>query len=600
MAEVYKAFDVTLGRTVAVKVLHPRYAGEEDFVARFKREARAAANLNHPNIVNVYDWGAENGTYFLVMEYLVGKTLKEIITAEGPFAPSRTIDMAIQTAEALQFAHKHGIVHRDIKPQNIIFTDEGRVKVTDFGIARTMDANLTQTASIMGTAHYLSPEQAKSEHVGPPSDIYSLGVVLYEMATGNVPFEGDSPVSVALKHIQETPIAPGERVAGVPAELEAVIRKAMAKDPDQRYLTAGDLRDDLKNLAAGLPAQNAAESDNDRTMVLPPLPQTDVPERKARARDGARRSSRGWKIAGLVFLLAALFAGSALSTNLILNRTARVEVPEVIGMTIKEAKAVLAKKKLKLRTGSSVFDEKAPKGEILDQSPSGGKKTVQAGVVTVSVSKGKELIVVPDLRDKLLNEATLSLSERGLNVGSIRDDYSETVAENSVILQDPPAQGKVAKGTYVNLVISRGRQPLKTPNVIGKTVTEAKALIGAEGLTAAVEEEFDEDTEAGEVMSQSPAAGVPVGRGETVTLTVSKGPELISIPATSGNKEADAKQTLEAAGFTVKIDTSVTGPDSYGLVVTQSPEAGQKARRGALVTIWVGKKPVDKPLPKED
>lgn len=583
MAEVYRAFDTTLDRTVAVKVLHPHYAGEEDFVARFRREAQAAANLNQPNIVNVYDWGAENGTYFLVMEYLVGRNLKEVITSEGPLEPAKVVDIGRQVAAALQAAHKHEIVHRDIKPQNIIITDEGEVKVADFGIARSMAGNVTQTASIIGTAHYLSPEQAKSDRVGAASDIYSLGVVLYEMLTGRVPFVGDGPVAVALKHIQETPKMPSELIDDVPEELEAVINRAMAKDPAHRYRSAAELRDDLTRLAAGMPVRNAAVDESDLTMVIPkPL----VPDE-----DREKPPGRGLKIAGLVFLLIALFIGSAFATNMALTRMAKIRLPDLAGLTVREARDLLGDE-LKLKT-QETFDPKVAKGLIIKQSPDAGTELGRGRTVTVTFSKGTELVAVPGLRNKILNQASLAISKAGLEFGSIRRDFSETIAEDYVIVQDPPAGGRVAKGTFVNLVVSKGPRPQKTPNVSGKGIGEAKAIIANEGLTAVVQEAFDDDVPAGEVITQSPAAGVPINKGETVTISVSKGPKLFDVPDVKGDSQGDAKQKLEDAGFTLKVDESVSEPESYGLVVTQSPEADSQVEKGSLVTIWIGKEPMD-------
>lgn len=589
MAEVYRAFDTTLDRTVAVKILHPHYAGEEDFVARFRREARAAANLNQPNIVNVYDWGAEGSTYFLVMEYLVGHNLKELIVSEGAMPASKVIDIGRQVAAALQAAHKHEIVHRDIKPQNIIITDEGEVKVTDFGIARSTAGNVTQTASIIGTAHYLSPEQANSDRVGPASDIYSLGVVLYEMATGGVPFEGDSPVAVALKHIQETPTLPSVLIDDIPPELEAVIVKAMAKDTSRRYQTAAELRDDLTRLAAGMPVKNASVDDNDLTMVIPkPV----VPEETSQARPG-----RNWRIFGLIMLLLVLFAGSAFATNLALSRLAKFTLPDLAGLTEKEAKALLKDQELRLKTVKA-FHEKAAKDTIISQSPRVGTELGRGRLVTVTISKGRDMITVPELRNKILNQATLNISRAGLEVGSIRRDFSETIAEDYVIVQDPPATNKVARGTFVNLVVSQGPQPKKTPNVAGKSGEEAKTIIANAGLTPVVQEEFSETVPAGKVITQSPAAGVSVNKGETVTITTSKGPELFGVPSVKGDSEGDARQKLTDAGFTVNVQESVSEPESYGLVVTQTPEAQSKEEKGTQVTIWIGTEPEDNPDPE--
>ncbi|MDP1809457.1 MAG: Stk1 family PASTA domain-containing Ser/Thr kinase [Actinomycetota bacterium] len=585
MAEVYKAFDTTLDRTVAVKVLHPQFAAEEDFVARFRREAQAAANLSQPNIVNVYDWGSEQGTYYIVMEYLVGRNLKQIINEEGPLPPNAAIDIARQVAAALHVAHKHGIVHRDIKPHNIVITDEGEVKVTDFGIARSSASNVTQTGAILGTAQYISPEQAKGDEVGAASDIYSLGIVIYEMLAGKVPFNGDSPVAVALKQIQEKPIPLSDLNKNIPADLETIVAKTMAKNPAARYQSAAELRDDLGRAAEGLPvlAYSDGSSESEMTVVMPrPVP----PERRKETTE-----KHPWRIAAFILALLLLFAGSAWATNYFMSRAARNEVPSLTGKTLAEAQDLAAKNKLKVEAGGKIFDDNTAAGHIVDQTPAAGEKLPAGGIISVRLSKGRQLVTVPDLNDKFQNEAMRTISNLGLRVGDITRDYNDRVGEDYVISSEPPANGKVAKGTYINLLVSRGPRPLKVPLLIGKTAAEARSTLASLGLVIHADEANDPEVEAGRVISQDPAQGVPINRGESVTVTVSKGPLTVNVPSVVGLDEASAKTTLQDAGFNVQLKAGVSGPDLIGKVVTQKPEADASAKKGATVTIWIGSTP---------
>ncbi len=584
MAEVYKAFDTTLDRTVAVKVLHPQFAAEEDFVARFRREAQAAANLSQPNIVNIYDWGGENGSYYIVMEYLVGRNLKQIIADQGPLAPNLAADIARQVAAALQFAHKNGIVHRDIKPHNIVITDDGEVKVTDFGIARSSASNVTQTGAILGTAQYISPEQAKGEEVGAATDIYSLGIVLYEMLTGRVPFDGDSPVAVALKQVQEEPVSPRELNPNVPAELEAVTAKAMAKRPADRYRSATELRDDLGRAAQGLPVRTGGASDSEMTAVLPrPI----RPEHGA----GEERPRRAGRVAAFVLALALLFAVSAWATNYLLGRMPTREVPALAGKTLEEAARLAQKSRLKIKVGERVFDEKTPAGRITGQTPAAGEKLATDGVISVIVSKGKDLVTVPDVTGKFLNDAMRIISNAGLRVGATPGDFNDQVDEDYVISHDPAGRTRVAKGTYVSLLVSKGPRPLKVPLLVGKTIDEARSTLSSMGLDIHTDEVNDDEVETGRVIRQDPAQGVGIAKGESVSVTVSKGPSQVTVPSVVGLGEEAAKAQLQDAGFAVQVKNGVSGSDLYGKVITQKPDGESSAKKGATVTIWVGAAP---------
>lgn len=587
MAEVYKAFDTTLDRTVAVKVMHSQFAADEDFVARFRREAQAAANLNQPNIVNIYDWGSEAGTYYIVMEYLVGRNLKQIINEDGPLPPNVAIDISRQVAAALQFAHKNGIIHRDIKPHNIVMTDEGEVKVTDFGIARSMASNVTQTGAILGTAQYISPEQAKGDEIGAASDIYSLGVVIYEMLAGKVPFNGDSAVAVALKQIQETAPPLKELNKEVPDSLAAIVAKSMAKNPADRYQSAVELRDDLERAAEGLPvlANRETLSDSERTVVMP------RPAGARSAGEPAKGKRNPWRIAAFIVLLLLLFAGSAWATSYYMSKIARNDVPDLSGKTLDEARTLAADNKLKVRVDERVYDDKVAAGLIVVQTPSEGEKMPDGGIIYVNLSRGKERVSVPDLEGKSQNQAMRIISDLGLRVGDITRDYNGRVDEDYVISSEPAFGAGVAKGTSISLLVSKGPKPLKVPLLVGETADEARSDLAALGLIINVEEVNDDEVEVGKVISQDPAQGVPITKGDSVAVTVSKGPLTVSVPSVVDLDEETAKTTLQEAGFNIQTKTAVSGPKQVGKVVTQKPEAGTSANKGAAVTIWIGSAP---------
>lgn len=590
MAEVYKAYDPVLDRTVAIKVLHPHYAQEENFVARFRREAQAAANLNHPNIVNIYDWGTEDGTYFIVMEYLEGKSLKQLIDEKGALIPSMATDIAEQVLNGLEAAHAHDVVHRDIKPHNIIITPDGKVKVTDFGIARAgASSALTQTGSIVGTAQYVSPEQAQGLPAEAQSDLYSLGIVLYEMLTGEVPFEGENPVSVAVKQINEAPRSPRSLNPSIPKSLEAIVLKALAKDPAQRYQSAYEMKEDLQRYAQGLPVKKprlskAEKADfNGKTIVMP----TQKPGEYRKATRKKRRVLP-W-IALVIVMLAMTGVGAWAIYNFVIAKT--ITVPNVVGKSVESAREIVEEEGLRLEEKERVFSDTIAADNVISQDPEEGEKLRRGGVVEVIVSGGTEIVEVPDVVGKSVEQATYLLPKAGLELGDIKKVYSSE-PENEVISQDPEAGDQVKKATQVDLVVSRGEKQVSVPDVTNKTFDEAKSSLEQAGFKVERTDESSGGVDEGNVIRTSPAAGTEAKKGSTVSVVVSTGPESVDVPDVIGDSESVAEAKLEDAGFTVVSKDVNTNPSNmYNKVTRQSPSAGTSLDEGSSVTIWVGRNP---------
>lgn len=599
MAEVWRAEDEVLGRSVAVKILHPQYASEENFVARFRQEAQAAANLSHPNIVNVYDWGREDDTYFIVMEYLPGKNLKEILEERGNLRPDQAIEIGRQVASALAYAHKSGIVHRDIKPHNIILSREGQVKVTDFGIARVQKGGqLTQTGSVMGTAQYISPEQAQGKETTPSTDIYSLGIVLYELLTGSVPFDGESAVAVALKQVNEHPVAPRALNSAIPGDLEKVVLKAMAKQPELRYRGADELAEDLTRVSQGTAPRRA---DDRTTAVMPTVPAgSDVtavmPAAGAPSPAGGRpgrverRKSNTWVWVVVVLLLVIAATGGAWALiSGSLPKT--VEAPDLVGMDVKAASKLLSEKNLRL--GQPIEqrnDETIPAGQVMSQDPPAGTELKEGDSVRVVVSLGKATVTVQDFIGLPSSEAMRQIVNAGLVVGKVTKRADDNYPEDTVLAQTPKSGATVAKGTAVDLVVSSGKARVTVPDVVGMKLADARAKLKEYGLGSEVIQGFS-DEPTGNVYDQSPDAGSDVTSGAVVTIRVSKGPEMVTVPDVTTLDEATAKGKLESLGFFVVKDTMGPLPPAdpnIGKVMNQDPVKDTKAKKGSQVTIYVG------------
>jgi eukaryotic-like serine/threonine-protein kinase len=538
MAKVFRGTDQVLGRTVAIKVLSPQFADDAQFVTRFRREAQSAAALNHPNIVGVFDTGSQGDVHFIVMEYVEGRTLRDVIRSEGPLHPQRAIEIADAVAKALESAHEAGMVHRDIKPGNIMLTSDGEVKVMDFGIARTSTGDtLTQTAAVLGTASYLSPEQAQGQPVDARSDLYSLGCVLYEMVTGRAPFTGDSPVAIAYKHVKDDPVAPSRINPDVPGDLEAVILKSMAKNPANRYQTAAELRQDLSRLMQGLPTLATPVMAGDPTEMLTRPEEGTAVYTGGVPPDEEERRRRGWIpwVVGLV-LLAAL---GALAFFLLSgpSEPELVRVPDVIGQPEDSAVRELEQAGFDVRVETE-FNTR-DRGDVFQQQPPSGRQIEAGSTVTIFVSRGVQQVEVPDLTGMSQSEAEDAIVEAGLQVGEVGSDFSDQ-PEGTVIGQNPGPGTQVDRGSAVSFTISAGPATVAVPDVLCLDKASARSEVVGAGLEYQEgSKTFSEECDgaAGVVIEQNPAPGTEVAPGQTVTTTISRGPEPIPTPTETETDE---------------------------------------------------------------
>lgn len=535
MADVYRAHDKLLDRSVAVKVLRSQFTDDEEFVSRFRREAQAAARLSHPNIVNIYDVGLDEQAYYIIMEYISGETLKDKIERESPLPVETAVRIAIEIAEALEHAHQNNLVHCDIKPHNILVTRSGRIKVTDFGIARAVTSStMTNSGTIIGSVHYFSPEQAKGTAVGAKSDIYSLGIVLYEMLTGHVPFTGESPISIALKHLQEEPRAPRELNPEIPPLIEAIIVKAMHKDPAARFSDIGEMIADFRM------AQNYLSDDRTRrlsrndfpTQVLPPISQPAEPSpQKISAKSTSSilqsngiKMSKTWLWGILLFLLfssalaAFLWFGKFWSLN-------EVTVPDVVGKQVDTARNILISNNLRVSV-SETFSDKVPAGHVISQQPEAGTTVKEQRTITIIVSKGGEITVVPDLRGLSRRDAELMIKNSGLKLGRVDEQFSQDAAPDTVINQNPRPPAQITKGTAIDIVISKGATPKKVilPDFQGSLLsTVATQLESLKLKQGKISETPNDKYPPGTIISQNPPPATEITEGSAIDFSVAKG-----------------------------------------------------------------------------
>jgi beta-lactam-binding protein with PASTA domain/predicted Ser/Thr protein kinase len=584
MADVWLADDTELDRKVAIKILHDNFAQDSEFVQRFQREAQAAAGLQHPNVVGIFDRGAFDGTYFIAMEYVDGPSLKDLV--KGGMSPKDAIDFTRQILNAARFAHRKGIVHRDLKPQNVLIDDEGRARVADFGIARAGESSdITATGSVMGTAQYISPEQAQGRPTTPRSDIYSIGVILYEALTGRVPFEGDSAVAVALKQVSEAPRRPSAINPNVPPALDAVVMRALAKDPDARFNDADAF---LKALDAAEKAPDTPRpQDTAAYAAVSPEGETDVPgdqepydEQEQWERERRRRRWR-W------ILLALLAAGVAALVAFALTRPSHVSVPDVIGQDVDAATQILDGK------GFDVAIKAVPSGatrnQVVEQDPiptdRGGGKAEEGSTVTLSVSSGPAIVAVPDVAGLSASDATTRLEKAGFKV-TTRDEFSNTVPKGRAISTEPAAGTQLSTSQVVTIVVSRGTNQVEVPGVVGLDDQAALASLQNAGLSGVLVQRDSTEPE-GKVLSQSPGAGKLVARGSQVTIFASTG--AITVPDVVGQARKTAVTALKKAGFTAAVTEETTAdPAQVGRVISEFPPGGSRGRRGDTVTISVG------------
>jgi beta-lactam-binding protein with PASTA domain len=614
MADVYLAEDQQLGRKVALKLLHRRFAEDPGFVERFRREAQAAAGLQHPNVVSVYDRGDYDDTYYIAMEYLPGRSLKQLIRQEAPLDPVRAIDITIQILKAARFAHRRGVIHRDLKPHNVIVDDSDHAKVTDFGIARAGASDMTETGSIMGTAQYLSPEQAQGHVVSAGSDLYSVGVVLYELLTGRVPFDAEAAVTIALKHVSEQPTRPTAINPAIPPELEQIVMWALNKNASDRPADADQFITALEHAKASLLSGTRGEHTVSMpalagvaggAAVLPPpadasppaappiLPSAGLPDGMG---DGNGHPSeeyeplpppehRRWP--WIVLILVLLLGGAAVATYF-LTRPQKKIVPAVTGLSLNTARTILQNDGFSVGAPISVTSTK-PSGIVIGENPPGGAKVDEGSGIALTVSSGPGNVSVPPVEGRTLAQAKRALIKAGLKVGQVIPQTSAQIPDGRVIDTQPAAGSNPMVGTAVTIFVSSGKPLVNVPDVSGQSQSAAKATLQNAGFKVTTTDQASATVKSGNVISQSPTGNTQAAQNSSVNIVISTGAPSVTVPRVTNEAPAAATKTLEAAGFKVVQTTKpVTHPMRNGLVVEESPTPGSSAKQGSTVTIFVG------------
>ena len=600
MATVYEALDIRLDRTIALKIMHPHLAHDEAFVARFEREAKAAARLTHGHVVGVYDQGRDGENVYLAMELVRGRTLRDILRQYGPLTPEQAMVFLDPILEALAAAHTAGFVHRDIKPENVLVSHDGRVKVADFGLARALSSG-TQSVTqgmIIGTVAYLSPEQVEKGEADGRSDLYAAGILLFEMVTGQVPHEGESPLSIAYQHVNSDVPPPSSLRPGLPAEVDALVVTATRRDPAQRYQSAQDFLADARRVRAMLPAPrpfnearptlvvstNSGSSSTQSAQPEPSMPPTPPATPTSFMRSAHRRRSKAPVIIVLVLacVAAAAIGGWYVATHL----SSTVPTPNVIGLNVDQARQQLASSGLSLTVGGEAFSETIPPQSIVSSDPMAGAGVREAGTIDVIVSKGPERYAVPDVRGQTQAAATSALDAAHLIVGSVTEDYDDKAAAGTVARSTPKAGTSAKPGTAVDLVISTGPKPVAVPDVTGRKLGNANRTLASAGLTSTTaSEQYSETAKAGVVLSQNPRPGTTVNSGTAVSIVVSKGPPPVTVPKLIDMPTARAVATLKKLGLVPRVLKGAATP--LNRVYSQDPAPNTDVPKGSTVTIRI-------------
>ena len=596
MATVYEALDTRLDRVVALKIMHPGLADDADFVSRFVREAKSAARLTDPHVVAVYDQGEDDGLVYLVMEFVPGRTVRDVLRQYGRLSAEQALTIIDPVLQALEAAHRAGFVHRDVKPENVLLTDDGRVKVADFGLARAISAATSTAATqglLIGTVAYLSPEQVERGIADARSDVYGAGILLYEMVTGSVPYAGETPLAVAYQHVNAEVPVPSSIRGDVPAQIDALVGTATQRDPDNRFPDAVSFLEAVRRARASLPAPRPF-GDQDapaqsQTLVVPlvtdPLNPGAVPPSAAGTtalRPPTRRRSKAPLVLLIVLALGAALAAGAW----FLGAAKSVQVPTLVNLTPAQAQSKLTPLSLKLDATQTDFSETVKAGTIIRTDPSAGADSREGSTVTAIVSKGPERFTVPQVAGMTVDDATAALTDDSLVVGTTTQAYNASIPTGAVVTSNPAPGTKLKRGQAVNLVVSKGPAPVPVPKVVGKSQAQATSALTNAGLKVTSSQDWSKTISAGNVISSDPAAGVVVPKGGTVTIVVSKGPPPVLVPDVYKMAEADAKSALESAGFVVKIIYPI-GITPFGRVVAQSPAAGKSLPWGSTIEIQV-------------
>lgn len=608
MATVYRAVDTRLDRVLALKVMHPALAADASFVERFIREAKSVARLSHPNVVGVYDQGAEGAYVYLAMEYVAGCTLRDVLRERGALRPRAALDILEPVLAALGAAHRAGFVHRDMKPENVLIGDDGRVKVADFGLVRAVGSVTSTTGSLLGTVSYLAPEQIESGTADTRADVYACGVVLYEMLTGGKPHSGDTPAQVLYRHLNEDVPPPSAAVPGLAPELDGLVAASTARDPESRPADAVALLGRTREARAALtddqldavppqartPGAEASGGSEDRTSVIArPLPTAGgAVDRTSRletpplgpppSRSGGRRlpAPRRGVLAAVVGVLLVLGVGAGVWY---INSGQFTRVPTVLGRTEAVAKQRLSEAGLDVEAVEKGFSDAYARGTVMDVNPDPGRRIRHNGSVTLVISRGPEIVKVPELEGLKLADARNTLRKAGLAPGVITREFSDEAAQGTVIRSAPAAGAERRPDSAVALVVSKG-SPVDVPDVTGDSVEDATSTLEDAGLKVKVaSEQIHSPEEAGAVARQSPAEGGQAATGDTITLTVSKGPRMVEVPDVTGDPLDDARRELEEAGFEVKVERAF--PFLGDTVESQSVEGGGQAAEGSTITI---------------